>query len=111
MCSGCARPQSGPGREWPPVADCGLRSHSDETFLNRPKKAAQLGGHVDHAQAINGFSRLFGDKGQEQHERVAVTAVGVGRQVALADQLLQQETSDPGSQQRGFNYPWATSPA
>jgi hypothetical protein len=54
--------------------------------------------HIDHGQAVNGLMQAPRHEGQQLAQRVSVAVPRVRRQIALADQVLQQESTDPRTQ-------------
>jgi hypothetical protein len=54
-------------------------------------------GHIDHTQFVDLLSRLAGNEREQQGKRIAVTALRAAGQVALANQILKEKTSNPGA--------------
>ncbi len=61
-----------------------------------------FGGEILDAQPVHGFARAFGQKRHQQAKRVAIAPLGVAREIALGDQMLNEEAAHPRSD-RGFS--------
>src|SRR5260370_31777343 len=83
--------------------DCGksLVPGGDATaasfFKIQKEKPHELGRDIDDRESLDLSAGSFSDARDQQRERVAVTPLGVVRQVALAHCILKKETSYPWS--------------
>ncbi len=59
------------------------------------KQPDVLGRDVIDLKLIDCFVDVVGDKREQQHEGVAVTALGIPRQIPLAHQMFQEKAPDP----------------
>src|SRR5260370_21600052 len=71
-------------------------AHPPQIFQERTQpKSREI---IDH-QAIGWLFLRLAHKRQQQNQRVPVTGLGVAGQITVRDQMLQQETADPRSNQ------------
>jgi hypothetical protein len=49
-------------------------------------------------QLIERLVALVGEEWQEKAERIAVTLLGLAREIALTDEVFEEEAADPGAQ-------------
>jgi hypothetical protein len=68
-------------------------------FQMRQELSDQLARQVGDAQAVDGLLQLPCDEGKKQCEHVSVTALGVDREVAFVDEMLEEKSPYPGSEQ------------
>src|SRR6185312_4486104 len=66
--------------------------------------ADSLGGNVGDGQPIYRFAAVLGYEGQQLHEHVPITLLGVHREIAFADQMLEKEAANPRTHQRRLSH-------
>ena len=52
---------------------------------------------VDHMEAVDRFPGLLCDERDELAECIAIAVLGVASEIAFGDDMLQQETPNPGA--------------
>jgi hypothetical protein len=68
------------------------------------KQPDVLGREVISLELIDQFVDGVGDKREQQHEGVAVTALGITRQIPLAHQMFQEKAPDPRAKRGGVSH-------
>ncbi len=63
--------------------------------------AYALGADLLHGQLVKGLMTLAGDERQQEPQRIAVAQLRLTRKIAFNDEVLKEETADPGAQQSG----------
>jgi hypothetical protein len=54
-----------------------------------------LGAHIDHVELIDRFMNPPGDERHQQNQRIPIAILSITRQIALAHQMLEEESSNP----------------
>src|SRR5437867_11825500 len=67
----------------------------------------QLRRHVDHRQSVHGLVQAPRHEGEQLAHRVSIAAPRVRRQIALTDQVLQEESANPRSKGAGLTHGWS----
>src|SRR5262245_6407065 len=69
------------------------------------KKAAnKIRRYIDQQEAVDGLFPFLGHERNEQAKCVAVAVLSIAREVALSDDMFQQNPSDPSPEQRAVTH-------